>query len=162
MNFIDIFDFSKYFKRNGDGQRAKIGHVNAVIEKIPLEKVVNITSTQINALDVTSVELLPELSVNQYYSIESIIYEYKFNSQVFVVLGDLNIAYLNLVGSESGLTSIVLPQILGTYLDMVIGEDIVSYVKAGPRSLYLKSDGTISGGNGTLRVKIKYFINTIG
>lgn len=30
MNLIDIFDFSKYFKTNSDGNRAKIGHVNAV------------------------------------------------------------------------------------------------------------------------------------
>lgn len=34
MNFIDIFDFKKYFKRPGDGNRAKIGHVNAVIEEL--------------------------------------------------------------------------------------------------------------------------------
>jgi len=34
MNFIDVFNFSKYFKREGDGKRAKIGHVNEVIEEL--------------------------------------------------------------------------------------------------------------------------------
>jgi len=34
MKFIDVFDFSKYFKRTNDTKRAKIGHVNAVIEEM--------------------------------------------------------------------------------------------------------------------------------
>lgn len=49
MNLIDVFNFKKYFKRTGDSSNAKIGHVNAVIEKITdLEKtIVNITLTQL-------------------------------------------------------------------------------------------------------------------
>ena len=34
MKFIDIFDLSKYLKRTGDNQAARIGHVNAVIEQV--------------------------------------------------------------------------------------------------------------------------------
>lgn len=34
MKFIDVFDFSKYFKKVDDTKRAKIGHVNAVIEEV--------------------------------------------------------------------------------------------------------------------------------
>jgi len=34
MKFIDIFDLSKYLKRTGDNQTARIGHVNAVIEQV--------------------------------------------------------------------------------------------------------------------------------
>jgi hypothetical protein len=31
MQTIDIFNFKKYFKRNGDNNTARIGHVNSVI-----------------------------------------------------------------------------------------------------------------------------------
>lgn len=31
MQFIDIFNFKKYFRRKGDNTTARIGHVNALI-----------------------------------------------------------------------------------------------------------------------------------
>jgi hypothetical protein len=31
MQTIDIFNFKKYFKRNGDNNTARIGHVNSVM-----------------------------------------------------------------------------------------------------------------------------------
>lgn len=34
MDFIDIFNFKKYFKKLGDGSNAKIGHINHLIEKL--------------------------------------------------------------------------------------------------------------------------------
>jgi len=34
MKFIDVFNLSKYLKRTGDNQTARIGHVNATVEEI--------------------------------------------------------------------------------------------------------------------------------
>ena len=84
MNFIDVFDFSKYFKRDGDGKRAKIGHINHVIEELGYtETIINISASEI--LDVGywvndgyGVTLLPELPIGSKYDIHSLIFKYTF------------------------------------------------------------------------------------
>ena len=44
MKFINVFDFSKYFKRDGDGKRAKIGHINHVIEELGYTEFLSVSS----------------------------------------------------------------------------------------------------------------------
>lgn len=112
MNFIDIFDFSKYFKRSGDGQKAKVGHVNAVIEELGYtEKIVEISSAQILNMGQVPVELLPRIIqddeidetikpddvVKKYYDIDKIIFEYKYNSVPYSNVTPIQIVNFSLI-----------------------------------------------------------------
>lgn len=54
MAFIDIFNYKKYFRKSSDSTVARVGHVNALAEKVtPVEYVTqtisNTTAVEINA-----------------------------------------------------------------------------------------------------------------
>ena len=77
MKFIDVFDFSKYFKREGDAKRAKIGHVNEVIEQLSYtETIIDISSAEILTMGTNPVVLLPAPGVGKYYEVRNVHIEF--------------------------------------------------------------------------------------
>ena len=178
MNFIDVFDFTKYFKRDGDTKRAKIGHVNSVIEDLGYEiAIVNISSAQILNMGSVGVELLPAPGEGMYYDVEKIMLEisgtvnYTVNSDAYLYVYDniFSASYASdILGGYANLDEQkVISKMISS--PATISADNVPRLSGlttnRPLTLEYYSDGgptNPTGGNGTMRVKIYYKIVEFG
>lgn len=173
MDFIDLFDFSKYFKRDGDGKRAKIGHVNAVIEEFGFtETIIEVSSAEILAMGTSPIELLPAPGANKYYEFDKIIVENLFNTTAYSLAdGVVYIAGINGNSVEfdihpsiitSNTSSVAILKQYNSFSVIEEGGQIgVDYLNGGLiMTTWNASNPTL--GDGTLRILIYSKIRTIG
>lgn len=129
--------------------------------------VVNISSAEILNLVSEPVTLLPAPGDGKYYDIDRIIFEFTYNSLVYNSVGDYLTVY-NGKGTSSFYAALITDSQdsacvckMAASFDSGGGGLAVAPLVGINAPLLLTSEGNITSGNGTLKAKIYYKVNTL-